>query len=93
MTTMTEFQFLSSDGHTQLHGMLWEPTDTPVRAVLHPPRLGIVLGEGVLGQGEDTALPVEYDGPGAGRPLIQRQNMVRHSDASFIFEICVVYYK
>ena len=34
MTNMTEFQFLSSDGHTQLHGMLWEPTDTPVRAVL-----------------------------------------------------------
>ena len=30
MTNMTEFQFLSSDGHTQLHGMLWEPTDTPV---------------------------------------------------------------
>ena len=34
MTNMTEFQFLSSDGHTQLHGMLWKPTDTPVRAVL-----------------------------------------------------------
>ena len=34
MTNMTEFQFLSSDSHTQLHGMLWEPTDTPVRAVL-----------------------------------------------------------
>ena len=34
MTNMTEFQFLSTDGKTQLHGMRWEPADQPVRAVL-----------------------------------------------------------
>ena len=34
MTNMTEFQFLSTDGKTQLHGMRWEPADHPVRAVL-----------------------------------------------------------
>lgn len=25
MTNLSEFTFLSSDGKTQLHGMLWEP--------------------------------------------------------------------
>ena len=34
MTKMTEFTFLSTDGRTQLHGMLWEPEAVPVRAVL-----------------------------------------------------------
>ncbi len=34
MTNLSEFTFLSSDGHTRLHGMLWEPQDMPVRAVL-----------------------------------------------------------
>ena len=53
--------------------------------VLHPPRLGIVLAERILRQGQDMPLPVEYDGPRAGRPLIQRQNMVRHNAASFLF--------
>ena len=53
--------------------------------VLHPPRLGIVLAERILRQGQDMPLPVEYDGPRAGCPLIQRQNMVRHNAASFLF--------
>ncbi len=34
MTNRSEFTFLSTDGKTQLHGMLWEPTDAPARAVL-----------------------------------------------------------
>lgn len=34
MTNLSEFTFLSTDGRTQLHGMLWEPSDVPVRAVL-----------------------------------------------------------
>lgn len=34
MTNLSDFTFLSSDGHTQLHGMLWEPEGVPVRAVL-----------------------------------------------------------
>lgn len=34
MTNLSEFTFLSSDGKTQLHGMLWEPEAVPVRAVL-----------------------------------------------------------
>ena len=34
MTNLSEFTFLSSDGKTQLHGMLWEPEGVAVRAVL-----------------------------------------------------------
>lgn len=34
MTNLSEFTFLSSDGKTQLHGMLWEPEGMAVRAVL-----------------------------------------------------------
>lgn len=34
MTNLSEFTFLSSDGKTQLHGMLWEPAGVAVRAVL-----------------------------------------------------------
>ena len=34
MTNLSEFTFLSSDGKTQLHGMLWEPEGTEPRAVL-----------------------------------------------------------
>ena len=34
MTNLSEFTFLSSDGRTQLHGMLWEPEGVAVRAVL-----------------------------------------------------------
>ena len=31
MTNLSEFTFLSSDGKTQLHGMLWEPEGVAVR--------------------------------------------------------------
>ena len=34
MTNLSEFTFLSSDKHTQLHGMLWDVQEVPVRAVL-----------------------------------------------------------
>ena len=34
MTNLSEFTFLSSDGKTQLNGMLWEPEGVAVRAVL-----------------------------------------------------------
>lgn len=34
MTNLSEFTFLSSDGHTPLHAMVWEPEDRPVRGVL-----------------------------------------------------------
>ena len=34
MTNLSEFTFLSSDGKTQLHGMLWDPEGVAVRAVL-----------------------------------------------------------
>ena len=34
MTNLSDFTFLSSDGRTQLHGMLWEPEGVPARAVL-----------------------------------------------------------
>ena len=34
MTNLSEFTFLSSDKHTQLHGMLWDVQKVPVRAVL-----------------------------------------------------------
>ena len=30
MTNLSEFTFLSSDKHTQLHGMLWEPEGVAV---------------------------------------------------------------
>ena len=32
MTNLSEFTFLSSDGKTQLHGMLWEPEGVAVLA-------------------------------------------------------------
>ena len=34
MTNLSEFTFLSSDKRTQLHGMLWDVQEVPVRAVL-----------------------------------------------------------
>ena len=34
MTDFQEFTFLSSDGHTQLHGAQWTPADRKPRAVL-----------------------------------------------------------
>lgn len=34
MTNLSEFTFLSSDKHTQLHGMLWDVQEVPVCAVL-----------------------------------------------------------
>ena len=34
MTNKTDFTFLSTDGSTQLHGVLWEPTEVMPVAVL-----------------------------------------------------------
>lgn len=53
--------------------------------VLHPARLRIDLGKGVLGLGGDLPRPVKYDGTGAGRPLIQCQNIRCHSRLLFSF--------
>ena len=53
--------------------------------VLHPARLRIDLGKGVLGLGGDLPRPVKYDGTGAGSPLIQCQNIRCHSRLLFSF--------
>ena len=60
--------------------------------VLYPAVLGIVLGKGVLRHGRNAALPVENDGPGAGGPLIQRQDVIGHGFSSFLFHFSVVHY-
>ena len=60
--------------------------------MLYPAVLGIVLGKGVLRHGRNAALPVENDGPGAGGPLIQRQDVIGHGFSSFLFHFSVVHY-
>ena len=53
--------------------------------MLHPAGLGIKLAEGILGLGHNVAQTVEHDGPGAGGPLVQRQNVRSHRSLLFLF--------
>ena len=46
--------------------------------MLHPAGLGVNLGEGVLGQGDDVPGGVEDDGPGAGGALVQGDQISVH---------------
>ena len=47
--------------------------------------LGQGLAEGKLGLGHNVAPAVKHDGPGAGRPLVQRQNIGSHRSLLFLF--------
>ncbi len=57
--------------------------------VLHPAGPGVDLGQGMLRQGGDAAEAVEYDGSGAGGPLVQSDDVRIHADPPCLFsEIC-----
>ena len=53
--------------------------------MLYPAGLGIELAEGKLGLGHNVAPAVKHDGPGAGGPLVQRQNIGSHRSLLFLF--------
>ena len=53
--------------------------------LIYPAGLGIELAEGKLGLGHNVAPAVEHDGPGAGGPLVQRQNIGSHRSLLFLF--------
>ena len=46
------------------------------RVVLHPARLGEVLGEFLLGKRTNVSLVIEYDGPGGTGSLVQGQDVL-----------------
>ena len=48
------------------------------RVVLHPARMGIVLGELLLGQAHNVLLPVKQQAPAAGGALVQRNDKLFH---------------
>ena len=48
------------------------------RVLLHPAGLRIVLGQLPLGHPHDVLLPVKYNAPAAGGPLVQGDNVLFH---------------